>query len=45
MKILLICLYVFFWGVCNDGNSFSSVFTVCGNVDLLVVEARLKGKG
>jgi hypothetical protein len=45
VKILLICLYVcFFWGVYNDGDSFSSVFTVRGNMDLLVVEARLKGK-
>jgi hypothetical protein len=45
VKILLICFYVFSWGVYNDGDSFSPVFMVCGNMNLLVVEARLKAKG
>jgi hypothetical protein len=29
--------------VYNDGDSFSSIFMVCGNMDLLVVETRLQG--
>ncbi len=34
LKILLICMYVLFWGVYNGGDSFSSVFMVCGKMDL-----------
>jgi hypothetical protein len=45
VKILVIFFSFFFWGVYNDDNSFSSVFMVCGNMDLLMVEARLKRKG
>ncbi len=45
VKILLKWLYFLFlfFFVYNDGDSFSSIFMVCGNMDLLVVETRLQG--
>lgn len=45
LTILLKWLYFFlvFFFVYNDGNSFSSIFMVCGNMDLLVLETRVQG--
>jgi len=40
VKILFIWLYVFF-SLCNDGNSFSLMFELCGNMNFLEVNARL----
>jgi hypothetical protein len=35
--------FIFFYFVYNDGDSFSSIFMVCGNMDLLVGETWLQG--
>jgi hypothetical protein len=36
-------IFLFFNFVYNDGDSFSSIFMVCGNMDLLVGETWLQG--
>jgi len=41
VKILFIWLYVYIY---NDGNSFSLVFELCGNMNFLEINARLRRK-
>jgi hypothetical protein len=40
---MVIFFIFYFLIVYNDGDSFSSIFMVCGNMDLLVIETRLQG--